>query len=343
MAAANKPPYLRIVEEIRRRISEGLLSPGDRVPSTREITREWGVAMATATKTLATLRQEGAVRAVPGVGTVVASPTPARPVPARSPSETAGPAGGHGPRETRGHEEPLSRERIVAVAILVADREGLTAVSMRRISTQLDAATMSLYRYVRGKDDLLGAMVDAAYAAFPPPSQAPAGWRDQLLLAARLQWDIYRRHPWVAEATSFTRPQATLSTLPHFEWVLRAVDGLGLDPLTMLYVAVTLFSYVHGTAVNLVAEAEAEQDSGLSYEEFSATQQPLVGQLLATGCFPVFTRVTAELADRRHPEDVRPGLDLDALFEFGLQRLLAGLADLVEPVNERVSSPRARG
>ena len=66
MAASNKPPYLQIVEDIRRRISQGLLSPGDRVPSTREITREWGVAMATATKTLATLRQEGAVQAVPG-------------------------------------------------------------------------------------------------------------------------------------------------------------------------------------------------------------------------------------------------------------------------------------
>ena len=331
MADSNKPPYLRIVEEIRRRISEGLLSQGDRVPSTREITREWGVAMATATKTLATLRQEGAVRAVPGVGTVVASPTPARPALARTAGETAGPASGHGPRETHGHEEPLSRERIVAAAILVADREGLAAVSMRRISTQLDASTMSMYRYIRGKDDLLGAMVDAAFAEFPPPSQSPPGWRDQLLLAARLQWDMYRRHPWVAEAVSFTRPQATLSTLPHFECVLRAVDGLGLDPLTMLYMAVTLFSYVHGTAVNLVAEAEAEQDSGLSYEQFSATQEPVVGQLLATGYFPVFTRVTTELADRRHPQDVRPGLDLDALFEFGLQRLLAGLAGLVKP------------
>jgi len=327
MAAANKPPYLRIVEEIRRRISEGLLNPGDRVPSTREITREWGVAMATATKTLATLRQEGAVRAVPGLGTVVAGPTPARSALARPSGETAGPASRHGPRETSGHEEPLSRERIVAVAILVADREGLAAVSMRRISTQLDAATMSMYRYVRGKDDLLGAMVDAAFAEFPPPSQSPPGWRDQLLLAARLQWDMYRCHPWLAEAVSFTRPQATLSTLPHFEWVLRAVDGLGLDPLTMLYMAETLFSYVHGTAVNLVAEAEAEQDSGLSYEQFSATQEPVVGQLLATGRFPVFTRVTTELADRRHPENVRRGLDLDALFEFGLQRLLAGLVE----------------
>jgi AcrR family transcriptional regulator len=331
MATSNKPPYLRVAEDIRRRIGQGLLGPGDRVPSTREITREWGVAMATATKTLATLRQEGAVRAVPGVGTVVAGPAPARAVASRPSGETAGPANGHGPREPGGHEGPLSRERIVGAAIFIADREGLAAVSMRRISTQLDAATMSMYRYVRGKDDLIVAMVDAAFAEFPPPGQPPPGWREQLQLAARLQWAIYRRHPWVAEATSLTRPPATLSTLPHFEWALRAVDGLGLDPLTMLYVAVTLFSYVHGTAVSLVAEAEAEQDSGLGYEQFSATQEPVIAQLMATGRFPVFTRVASELAGRRHPEDAKPGLDLDALFEFGLRQLLAGLTVLLEP------------
>ncbi|MGX1606137.1 GntR family transcriptional regulator, partial [Streptomyces celluloflavus] len=66
------PPYRRIVDEIRRRIDAAELAPGDRVPSTRRITQEWGVAMATATKVLTTLRQEGLVRAVPGVGTVVA-------------------------------------------------------------------------------------------------------------------------------------------------------------------------------------------------------------------------------------------------------------------------------
>ncbi|MBZ4324459.1 GntR family transcriptional regulator, partial [Streptomyces huiliensis] len=76
----------RIVTEIRRRIEAGELAPGDRVPSTREITRQWGVAMATATKVLTELRHEGLVRAVPGVGTVVAAP-PRRPGrPARRPA-----------------------------------------------------------------------------------------------------------------------------------------------------------------------------------------------------------------------------------------------------------------
>ncbi|MFD0358781.1 winged helix-turn-helix domain-containing protein, partial [Streptomyces sp. NPDC127110] len=67
-------PYARIAAELRRRIESGELRPGDRVPSTRAITQRWGVAMATASKVLAALGQEGLVRAVPGVGTVVADP-----------------------------------------------------------------------------------------------------------------------------------------------------------------------------------------------------------------------------------------------------------------------------
>ncbi|MFB9840015.1 GntR family transcriptional regulator, partial [Actinoallomurus acaciae] len=63
----------QIVAELRHRIVTGELAPGDRVPSTREIVRRWGVAMATATKVLTRLRQDGLVRAVPGVGTFVAT------------------------------------------------------------------------------------------------------------------------------------------------------------------------------------------------------------------------------------------------------------------------------
>ncbi|MEW5630458.1 winged helix-turn-helix domain-containing protein, partial [Streptomyces hydrogenans] len=84
------PRYSQIVGELRRRIEAGELAPGDRVPSTREITRQWGVAMATATKVLTELRREGVVHAVPGVGTVVtAVPTnPAAATPASTPAHS---------------------------------------------------------------------------------------------------------------------------------------------------------------------------------------------------------------------------------------------------------------
>ena len=72
-ARRTDPPYLRVVAAIRDRISSGQLQEGDRVPSAREMTREWGISLATASKVLATLRSEGFVRAVQGVGTVVSA------------------------------------------------------------------------------------------------------------------------------------------------------------------------------------------------------------------------------------------------------------------------------
>src|SRR5215468_11839613 len=63
--------YRQIAAELERRIESGELTPGMRVPSTRAIVDEWGVAMATATKVLTELRHQGLVRAVPGVGTLV--------------------------------------------------------------------------------------------------------------------------------------------------------------------------------------------------------------------------------------------------------------------------------
>ncbi|HEX2810563.1 MAG TPA: GntR family transcriptional regulator, partial [Kineosporiaceae bacterium] len=65
MSSVEPAPYARIVAEVREQIRTGRLVAGDRVPSTREITRRWGVAMATATKALAAMRHEGLVRVVP--------------------------------------------------------------------------------------------------------------------------------------------------------------------------------------------------------------------------------------------------------------------------------------
>ena len=65
------PPYLQVVAQIRGQIRTGLLREGDMVPSARQMTREWGISLATATKVLAALRSEGLARGVPGVGTVV--------------------------------------------------------------------------------------------------------------------------------------------------------------------------------------------------------------------------------------------------------------------------------
>jgi DNA-binding transcriptional regulator YhcF (GntR family) len=313
------PRYGQIAAELRRRIETGDLAPGDRVPSTREITRQWGVAMATATKVLTELRREGMVRAVPGIGTVV-SPRAANP---DRPLRTARPATA---ARTGSRSDPsagqtaLTLERIVAAAVTVADAEGLAAVSMRRVAAKLNVATMSLYRHVADKDDLLTRMMDSVMAKHPLPADLPEGWRDGIELAARQLWALFRRHPWLAPALSMTRPQLITSALPYSEWMLATLHAHGLDLHTAFTAHLTLLNYARGIAINLEAEREAEAHSGLDSEEWMDTQEPALLAILTTGDFPALSRLASAGYD----------LDLDALFEFGLQRLLDGLTSHLE-------------
>jgi AcrR family transcriptional regulator len=319
MNDVNLPPYAQIAAELRDQIEKGILAPGERVPSTREITQRWGVAMATATKALAALRQEGIVRPVPGVGTVVGGrrPAPGPPPPVAPPASPLGPATA---RRRVAADPRLAPGRIVAAAMAIADAEGLAGLSMRRVATEIGVATMSLYRHVADKDDLLLKMMDAAFGECRFPAQPPQGWREQLELAARTLWAMFQRHPWLAPALSVTRPQPIASGLACAEWVLSALDGRGLDPSTMVTIHITLVNYVRGTAMNLELEADAEAASGLNSEEWLDTQAPAMRSIVAAGRFPVFERLTAAEYD----------FNLDNLFEFGLQRLLDGLTAVID-------------
>jgi DNA-binding transcriptional regulator YhcF (GntR family) len=287
----------RIAADLRARIAAGEFGPGDRVPSTRELTRQWGVAMATATRALSLLQDEGVLRSVRGVGTVVAT-RPSTPRPARR----------------RGGPSP-ARDDVVRTAIAVADAEGLATLSMRRIAAELGIPTMSLYQHVAGKDELVVLMIDRAFGEEPLPAEAAPDWRAALEIAARLEWAAFRRHPWLAPAMSLTRPQPVPSALAYTEWVLGALDRRGLDPTTAFTVHVMLFSYVRGMAVNLESEAQAEAESGLTADEWMDVHVGAVTAIAAGGDFPHVSRMTGLDFD----------LDLDALFELGLRCLLDGL------------------
>ncbi|MEV5880651.1 TetR/AcrR family transcriptional regulator C-terminal domain-containing protein [Streptomyces sp. NPDC052101] len=325
MAPPSDPPFRRIADEIARRIAEGSLAPGERVPSTRQIAREWGVALATATKALTVLRLEGLVEARPRVGTVVAAKD--RPAPARHrvPPERRTPSTAHSDQE-------LSRARIVRAATDIADSEGLTAVSMRSVAARLGVAAMSPYRHVAGKDDLVLLMADAAFGEETYPAEPPEGWRARLELGARTLWRIHRRHPWLAQVGSLTRPLMLPALMTHAEWALAALDGRGLDPQTMLDLHVLLYSYIHGIAVHMEREAQAEAATGLSEDQWMDHQAPAFAAITAATGHPVFTRVTSS---------VKGGydLDLDTLFEFGLKPLLDGIAIIIESPPPRRATP----
>ncbi|WP_326688615.1 TetR/AcrR family transcriptional regulator C-terminal domain-containing protein [Streptomyces sp. NBC_01795] len=296
---AMEPPYLRIAGAIRRRIDSGELEPGARIPSTRSITQEWGVAMATATKVLATLKQEGLVRAVPGVGTVVAESGRERP-------------------STPHHG--LTRDRIVRTAIALVDAEGLAALSMRRVATEFGVSTMALYRHVPSKGELVRLMSETAFNGEPLGSR-PAGWRAQLEREARWLWGLYQRHPWLARAmAALTRPMASPHAMRYTERVLNALNGLGLTPSQMIHVHLALLGYAQGVAAAVELESQARQDTGMTPEEWMASNEPRMETIQTAGSYPILST----LFDQEGFD-----LELDTLFEFGLARMLDGVESLI--------------
>ncbi|MEO8876459.1 MAG: TetR/AcrR family transcriptional regulator C-terminal domain-containing protein [Polyangiaceae bacterium] len=276
----------RIVSELRARIRSGQLAPGDHVPSARDIVREHNVAIATATKVLAMLKHEGLVRVLPGVGTIV--------------------------RGERGVE--LTRARIIQAAIAIADDEGTATLTMRTLARELGVATMSLYRHVRSREELILAMADATFLEQTPPRRARHPWRKQLELVLRVQWEGYRRHPWLAHVISMTRPQALKNGMLHTEAVLEALVPLGFDDETILRTAITLMAFVRGMAASLEQEKHAEQDSGISAEEWMVEQEASMLPLMKE--YPVLMRMSTN-------GDFDIGMN--ALFECGLRYLVDGI------------------
>lgn len=301
-------PYQQIIGDIRERVADGRLRPGDRVPSTRQLAKDWGVALATATKALAMLCQEGVLQARPRAGTVVA------PAPNTTPTDRR-------PRTTDGE---LSRERIVRAAIEIADAEGLNALSMRGVAAKLGVATMSTYRYVASKDDLVVLMADAAFGDLDYPDPQPDGWRPVLERAGRTLWALFRRHPWLAQVTPLTRPLPLRNLLTHGEQMHRALAGFNLDATTRLDLQVMLYSHIQGLAGQLERESEAQAATGLSEDQWMDRQGPAMGAIAESGQYPGFTALIAEFGDAGYD------LDLDKIFELGLRTMLDGLAIMLE-------------
>jgi len=303
-------PSERIADEIRDRIRSGELTPGDPVPSTRQIVAEHGVAMATASRVLEALRRDGLVEVRRGVGTIVAAGA-TRP--------------GDAPRVPDAAD-------VVRAAMAVADAEGLGGLSMRRIATDLGIPTMSLYRHVRSRDELLARMLDTVYATSPLPRPLPDGWRARAETCARTMWAAFQRHPWAAHVMSMTRPQVLPHGIAHTEALLAAfgeIPGRPLDLETRMHLTVSVFQLVRGLGVGIEPAELARNDDGLTDEEWMDRSVPAL---------------QAAVDPRRHPHLMAAistdiDLTLDSLFEFGLARLLDGYAAYLGDATELSAKP----
>ncbi|MFE0174182.1 TetR/AcrR family transcriptional regulator [Streptomyces sp. NPDC059002] len=224
---------------------------------------------------------------------------------------------GESERPTRGPKPALTLDRIVTEAVRLADAEGLAAVSMRRLSTELGTGTMSLYRYVPGKADLLDLMLDRVFAPADETEPWTGGWREAVEAYARDTLVLYRRHPWLLHVNQ-ARPVLGPGTVGGLDRTLSRIKPMGLTDPELIGVIVMTDGYVTGVARTQVHEAEAAKKTGLSDRAFWEAQAPALERIMRSGRYPSLANLTEDAF----------GPDFDH-FEFGLQRLLDGLDALV--------------
>jgi len=206
----------------------------------------------------------------------------------------------------------------------LADRAGLDAVTMRRLASELGVAAMTLYTYVPGKAELMDLMVDAAYQRLPLADTRGRPWRERLSAVASENRALYHAHPWAA-AVSTLRPPLGPGVMAKYEHELRAVEGLGLTDVEMDDALTYLLSFVQASA-RATADARAAQlDSAMNDEAWWAANAPLLARVLSEDAYPLATRV-GTAAGTAHGSAHDP----DHAYHFGLDRLIDGLAALID-------------
>jgi len=190
-------------------------------------------------------------------------------------------------REPRGQHPPLTRDKIAAAAIAIADAEGIDALSMRKVAAELGCGTMSLYRHVRNKDELLDVMIDAGIGESAGLPATPSGnWREDLRRSAHGLRAAILRHPWVVRVIG-RRPALGPNMLAITEATLSAVDGLGLSIDQMLWTIGAVNAFVVGFVVNELAEREwrypLAERSGPQARHWASTMVPYAQSIVASG------------------------------------------------------------
>jgi AcrR family transcriptional regulator len=211
----------------------------------------------------------------------------------------------------------LSRDRIVRAATDLADTDGVAALSMRRIAVSLNAGTMSLYRHVPGKDELLELMVDAVLGEIPLPDHVE--WRDRARAGAFRLRDLSLRHPWLPELL-VAQPAMGPNALRGFESAVGPFRDLGCDITTASSIVSTVQGHVLGVVSRELAEGETWRRAGMTEGEWQHHVGPYVRRVIEEGNHPRFAEF---VYDGEH-------LDYAERFAFGLDCLLDGIAVRLE-------------
>jgi TetR/AcrR family tetracycline transcriptional repressor len=205
-------------------------------------------------------------------------------------------------RQPRG---TVSREQIAQVALLIADEEGIDALSMRDLAKRLGVGTMTIYGHIEGKDDLFDAIVDSAVAD-REPFVSEGDWQEQVrgsVLAVRRGLLL---HPCLVEIRA-RRPVLRPEALRFSEHLLSVLRTAGFEPTEAAQAFRLLFTYTFGyAAFSPVETTEANRaEAREALADLPRDEYPALAESV---------------------EQASEAMGGEAAFEYGLDRILDGLA-----------------
>lgn len=207
----------------------------------------------------------------------------------------------------------LNRDRVLAVAVEIADERGVGAVTMREVASRLGVEAMSLYNHVANKDDILDGMVDLVIDQVDLPSDID-GWREAMRCRAVSAHQVFGRHPWVPLLLD-SRESSGPSRLLYFDWVLGTLmtAGFSLDGAARAFSL--LDSYIYGFGIqqfNISASGDASPEE--MAEVFLAS--------IPAEKYPYLHRMASHAMES--------GYDAGSDFDFGLELILDGLERILD-------------
>lgn len=236
---------------------------------------------------------------------------------------------GRRPAPRRGRAPGMSAEGIAQAAIGLADAEGLAAVSMARVAAELGSATMSLYRYVASKDELLLLMADVVLPE-PPAAMPGADWRERLTAWAYAVLGVMRAHPWYREIP-IKGPPAGPRNLLWFDRALGALADVPIAEEEKTVVVTGLLPIVHG-------QARLAIDLAVGYDEdpeaFGARYARSLASLVDPVGYPALSRAVAAgvFGPAGPPDEAAPPEGFDDFapeFAFALSCYFDGVAGFI--------------
>lgn len=208
--------------------------------------------------------------------------------------------------------QPLTRDRVLQAALDLVDREGLEAVSMRRLGEALGVEAMSVYNHVPSKADVLDGVFEQVLAELPPLKRG-SSWKATLRARALALADVLVKHP-NALPLFATRPAVTEGAMRHVEEALSVLHEAGFGAAQSLTLFQLVFTFVVGHTLNTYGPVRAEEMTVPAYAMLDAAR------------FPRVRAMAAVLAARNPRKELELGVDLllDGVSRAGPRRRRSG-------------------